>query len=176
MVSDNLQWYGIRTRPRHEKHVTLQLREKGIVTYLPLLSELHDWSDRQKRVDVPLFPGYSFVRLPHSLDARCTVLRTPGVIDFLGRPGRASSIPDKQMSDIQTALAGSATCSLYPFLRVGQRVRVRGGSLDGIEGILVAVPGNRSVVISVEPLLQSFAVRIEGYRIEILSAPQSKLA
>lgn len=170
------QWYGIRTRPRHEKRVALQLREKGIVAYLPVLNELHHWSDRRASVDVPLFPCYSFVRVSNSLDARSVVLRTPGVIEFLGRPGHPIPIPEKQIADIQTALTRNATCGRYPFLRVGQRVRVRGGSLDRIEGILLELRGNRSVVISVEPILQSLAICIEGYEIEILSVPQSNAA
>jgi transcription antitermination factor NusG len=170
------QWYAIRTRARHEKRVAHQLQEKGIFTYLPMLSEVHNWSDRRKNVDVPLFSCYSFVRLLPSVEAHLAILRTPGVVGFLGTPGRASSIPDKQIEDIQTALAHNGACSRYPFLRVGQRVRVRGGSLDGIEGVLVALRDGRSLVISVGPILQSLAIRIEGYRVEIISAPRSSAA
>lgn len=175
-IQESPQWYAIRTRARHEKRVAHQLQDKGMVTYLPMLSEVHNWSDRRKDVDVPLFSCYSFVRLLHSAEAQLAVLRTPGVVGFLGTPGCASSIPDKQIEDIRTALAHNGACSRYPFLRVGQRVRVRGGSLDGIEGVLVALRDSRSLVISVGPILQSLAIRIEGYQVEIVSAPRSSAA
>lgn len=175
VVQNNLRWYAIHTRPRHEKRVSHQLQEKGFITYLPVLNEVHYWSDRRKSVDVPFFAGYCFVRMLESSTTRLPVLRTPGVIDFLGK-GLSGAIPDKQIEDIHTALAQGSACIRHPFLRVGQRVRVRGGALDGVEGILLDLRGNRSLVISVDSILQSLAICIEGYDIEILRVSRSNAA
>jgi transcription antitermination factor NusG len=175
-TTERLSWYAIHARSRHEKRVTGQLAEKGIVTYLPTLRQLHYWSDRRKSVDVPLFPCYSFVRMLDCVAARIAVLRTPGVVNFVGPRGRASSIPDKQIEDIRTALAQNAGCDRYPFLTVGQHVRIRGGTLDGVEGVLVALRGKRSLVISVEAIRQSLAICVEGYQIDVLSSLRSSAA
>lgn len=163
-------WYAIYTRPRHEKAVTALLRQKTVTTFLPLLSQVHRWSDRRKSVQVPLFAGYTFVRIAATVETRVRVLQTMGVVGFVGN-GRSSAvpIPDKEIEDIRTVLAHNVPCAILPFLRVGQRVRIRGGCLDGIEGLLVAFRGNRSLVISVEPILQSIAVQLKGYDVEILS-------
>ncbi|MBI3668285.1 MAG: UpxY family transcription antiterminator [Acidobacteria bacterium] len=164
-------WYALQTQPRHEKKVAAQLVKKHVDTFLPLVSESHRWSDRQKIIQVPLFPSYAFVRVASTAEARLAVLRTPGVLRFLGSPGEDHSVPDKQIEDIRSILAQRVSCTLYPFLRVGQRVRIRGGSLDGIEGLLVALEGARGMVISVDSILQSIAIRVEGYDLEVLAPP-----
>jgi transcription antitermination factor NusG len=163
-------WYAIYTRARHEKAVTEALRQKGVTTFLPLLSRVHRWSDRRKTVQVSLFPSYTFVRIAPGAEACLPVLQTAGVVGFVGIGRRGIPIPDKQIEDIQAVLTQNIPCAIFPFLRVGQRIRVRGGCLDGIEGLLVALKGDRSLVLSVDPILQSLAIRIEGYDIEILSA------
>ncbi len=175
-VKEEPQWYALQTSPRHEKKVDLQLRQKGVTTFLPLISEVHRWSDRRKTIQAPLFPGYTFVRLTPTAGNRLQVLRTTGVLSFVGNSGSGLPIPDKQIEDIQKVLAHKAPCVLYPFLRVGQRVRICGGCLNGIEGILVARNADRSLVLSVEPILQSLAIRIEGYEIEVLAPPRSSAA
>jgi transcription antitermination factor NusG len=164
-------WYALQTRPRHEKRAAIQLQTKGITTFLPLVSQVHRWSDRSKVVEVPLFPGYAFVRMIATADNYLRTLRTVGVVSFVGVRGEGLPIPDKQIQDIQTLLAQQSPGKPHPFLRVGQRVRIRGGCLDGIEGILVTLDSSRSLVVSIDVLRRSLAVRIEGYDLEILSSP-----
>ena len=164
------RWYALYTRARHEKAVAALLQQKGITTFLPLLSQMHRWSDRSKTVQVSLFPGYTFVRITATPESCVGILQTPGVVGFVGTGRRGIPIPDKQIEDVQTVLAQDTPCAIFPFLRVGQRVRIRGRCLDGIEGLLTAVKGGRSLVISVESILQSLAIRIEGYDVEILSS------
>jgi transcription antitermination factor NusG len=160
------RWYAVQTRARHEKKVTTQLRNKGIETFLPLIAQTHRWSDRNKRVQVPLFPGYSFLRLEASLNKQVTVLQTPGVVGFVGIRGVGLPIPDKEIEDVQTLLASEVPFTLYPFLKVGQHVRIRGGCLDGVEGVLVAKNDNRSLAISIEMIQRAVAVCIQGYDVE----------
>lgn len=157
-------WYAIQTRSRHEKAVATQLVGRGVTTFLPVVNERRHWSDRCKAVQLPLFPGYAFVRIGHSVEERINVLRVDGVVSFVGSHGEGIPIPDVQIEDIRRLLM-SVRCSSHPFLKIGQRVRIRGGYLDGIEGILVARNGNRNLVISVEPIQRSIAVSIDGFDI-----------
>lgn len=159
-------WYAVRTRSRHEKLVAKQLENQGIESFLPVVTQTHNWSDRRKQIDTPLFSGYAFLRMIHSSDERVRVLRTQGVVSFVGVQGSGTPIPDHQIEDIKTLVASRISYDERPFLRVGQRVRVRGGALDGIQGILVAENGDRSLVISVEPIQRSLYVRVAGYEVE----------
>ena len=158
-------WYAIQTRPRHEKKVTLELKDKRIESYLPLVSQVHHWSDRRKLVQVPLFPGYVFIRTQLDGRARLAVLNIWGALNFVGSQRDAMPIPESQIEDIRTLLRTKVSLSPYPFLKVGQRVRVRGGALDGVEGILVS-NGQRRLVISVESIHRSLSLTIEGYDVE----------
>jgi len=169
-VSPQQHWFALYTRARHEKVVTTSLQRRGLTAFLPLVSQVHRWSDRQKRIQVALFPGYIFVRTADTPESFVRVLETPGIVGFVGAGGRGIPIPEKQIEDIRTVLGQDMPCALHPFLRVGQRVRVHGGCLDGVEGLLVAINGNKSLVISVESIPRSIAICIEGYDVEILSA------
>jgi transcription antitermination factor NusG len=166
-------WYALYTRSRHEKTVAALLQQKGMTTFLPLFPRVHRWSDRKKTVQVALFPGYTFVRADAAPESCIRILQTPGVVGFVGTGRRGIPIPDKQIEDIQTVLAQNIPCAIFPFLRVGQRVRIRGGCLDGIEGRLNTLKGDRSLVISVEPILRSLAIGLDGYDVEILSPNES---
>ncbi len=159
-------WFAVHTRSRYEKKVATQLGEKQIDSFLPTVKEVHYWSDRRKLVEQPLFPGYVFVRIPAEDRARVSVLRTTGVVGFIGVQGQGLPIPDQEIENIQKLLSSDIPFGPYPFLRVGQRVRIRGGYLDGIEGILVAKNSDESVVISVELIQRSLSVRVSGFDLE----------
>ena len=157
------RWYAIRTRSRHEKKIALELREKGISHFLPLQTQVHRWSDRNKQVEVPLFPGYVFVRTVPVAEARVSVLHTHGVVGFVGEQGKGTPIPDKEIEDIQTILEQKVPFTMHPFLNLNQRVRIRGGCLDGVEGMLVGMNPDLSLVVSVELIKRSMAIRVAGY-------------
>lgn len=160
------QWFAIHTYPRHEKRVTSELLYKGLEVYLPLVTKRHQWSDRQKNVQLPLFPCYAFARITDSAEARIKIVRTGGVIGLVGAAGQGEPIPDNQIENVRILLTNKIQLDPYHFLKVGQRVRVRGGSLDGLEGILVRRNGNQRLVISVESLERSMSISIEGLDVE----------
>lgn len=164
---DNPLWYAIQTRYRYEKTVTTHLQRKGVETFLPVLEEIHRWSDREKRVDTLLFSGYTFARLNPASWSRVDLLRTLGVIGLIGFAGQIIPIPAKQIDDLQLLLSRRVSCAMHAFLKVGQRVRIRGGCLDGLEGILDE-RGEKNLVISVESIQRSVAIRIEGYELELI--------
>ena len=158
-------WYAVQTRPKHEKKVAAELKEKSVNAYLPLLAQIHRWSDRRKLVETPLFPGYLFVRAHLEPEFRVSVLRVWGVVNFVGSQREAIPIPDSEIESIQSLLSSKIPLSPYPFLKVGQRVRVRGGALDGLEGILLTNDGKR-LVVSVGAIHRSLSIAIEGYDVE----------
>jgi len=163
---DRLSWYAVHTRSKCEKKVAVQLREKQINCFLPAVKEVRHWSDRRKIIDQPLFPGYVFVRIPGENEARISVLRTNGVAGFVGIQGQAIPIPDSEIENVQLLLSSRVPFEPYPFLRVGQRVRIRGGCLDGVEGILIATNSDRSVVISINLIQRSLSVLVSGFDVE----------
>lgn len=160
------RWFAIHTYPRHEKRVASELLFKGLEVYLPLIARRHQWSDRQKLVELPLFPCYAFARITPSAESRVKILQTGGVIGLVGAGRQGEPIPDNQIENVRILLASKVQLDPYHFLKVGQRVRVRGGSLDGLEGILVRRNGNRRLVISVESLERSLSISVEGLDVE----------
>ena len=159
-------WFAIQTLPRHEKKIAASMEQKGIHAFLPLLPETHRWSDRQKVVHTPLFPHYVFVRIEESPSVRVSVLRTNGVIKFVGGVNTGIPIPDEQIESIRTIVSDGTSFYEHPFLEIGRRVRICGGSLDGVHGILLAKNEDLSLVVSLEILQRSLAVRVDGYQIE----------
>ena len=161
-----LSWFAIQTLSRHEKRVLTELQEKRIDAFLPLFSAVRQWSDRQQIVLMPLFPQYLFVRIEQSVESRISVLRTTGVTGFVGMRGIGLAIPDAEIERVQTVLAEGVSCSPHAFVNVGQRIRIRGGALDGLEGLLTGVNGDHTLVVSVELIQRSLAIQIAGFTVE----------
>ncbi|MGD0509867.1 MAG: UpxY family transcription antiterminator [Terriglobales bacterium] len=162
---EELRWYALHTRARHEKAIERRLREQGMETFVPTTMELHRWSDRKKKVEVPLFSCYVFVRSTLSAEDRTCVYQVESVHGFVGSRGASLPIPDEQIESIRKVLTQAAGRS-HPFLKAGQRVRVRGGAMDGVEGIFLSENGDHSLIISIDAIQRSMAVRIDGYDVE----------
>ena len=161
-------WYALQTRVHRERVVEQRLQERGVATFLPTITEVRRWSDRKKKIEFPLFASYLFVRLsPRKVD-RLRVLCVDGVFQFVGTRGEATPIPEEQIDAVRTLISGQLTWSYHPFLKIGQRVRIRSGALQGIEGVLVSRSGESTLVISVDAIQRSMAVRIDGYDVEAL--------
>jgi transcription antitermination factor NusG len=159
------QWFAIRTRSRHEKMVADQLERQNIESFLPLVKRTQKWSDRKKEVELPLFSGYTFARLVLCSPDRLRVLKAHGVAGFVGVQGTGIPVPEEQIESLRSLLVNQVLVKDHPFLQIGQRVRIKGGALDGIEGILTG-QDNRNLIISVEPIQRSLSVCIDGYRFE----------
>jgi transcription antitermination factor NusG len=159
------QWFAVQTRYRFEKRVVAQLSHKRCEVYLPLLTEHHNWSDRQKVVTTPLFPGYAFVHIDRSRDAREAVLQTAGLIGFVSFGGSIAAVPAKQIENLQLLLREKGLFSLHSFVQAGQRVRIRGGCLHGLEGMLVKHEKGK-LLISIESIQRSLAIEIQGFELE----------
>jgi transcription antitermination factor NusG len=160
------RWFAVQTWPRFEKKVMSEMERRDVETFLPLFSSTRKWSDRRQIVQLPLFPGYVFVKVAAVPSARIPVLRANGVVGFVGARGTGIPIQDSEIDSVRLLLARGVALQQHPFLNVGQRVRVRGGSLDAVEGILVAKNDDFSLVVSIEIIQRSISVRISGYQVE----------
>lgn len=165
-AQEESSWYAVHTMARHEKRVAAQFEEKRVRTFLPLLRQIHKWSDRRSVVEIPMFSCYAFVRIVPTIEERLKVLRTPGVLGFVGNERQGTPIPEEQIESLRKAISERVPCLPHPFISAGKRVRVRGGALDGVEGILMLQGRDQRLVISVELLQRSVCVQVEGYDIE----------
>jgi len=161
------QWFAMQTKYRFEKKVIAQLEQKGFDIYLPVRAERHTWSDRVTNVTIPLFPGYIFVHLDQSQEARQAVLKTSGLLGFVSFGGVVVPVPEKQLEHLRRLLEQTVRFSLHPFVQVGQRVRIRGGCLQGLEGVLLRNEKER-LVISIESIQRSLAIEIAGYELDLV--------
>ncbi len=159
------QWFAVHTHSRHEKVVAKETRELGITTFLPVVKQVRQWSDRRKVVESPLFSCYVFVKIMPDHRERLKVLRVNGVLSFVGTWG-GIPIPEEQIQAVRILTEQELPLCSHPFLKIGQRVRVRSGALSGVEGILVARSGERSLIVSLDAIQRSMSVRIEGYDVE----------
>src|SRR5579863_4298574 len=153
MVEDGMEpanpkysWFALQTKSRYEQFAAAHLRGKGYEPFLPIYSCRRRWSDRIKKVELPLFPGYLFCRF--DLQNRLPILVTPGVIQVIGNGKNPIPIDDAEIAAIQAVVQSELPREPWPFLQVGQRVSVGWGPLRGSEGILLSVKGNHRLVLS----------------------------
>jgi transcription antitermination factor NusG len=168
MVNRNLmadrRWLAAYTRPRHERHVADQLASKDLESLLPTYEKFARWSDRLHRSQSPLFPGYVFVHV--SDPERVRVLRTIGVVNLVSVAGKPAPLADADVERLRTCSAHANQVEPHPFLKSGQRVRVKHGPFAGWEGVLVEKQNAARLVISVEQIMKSVAINIHGADVE----------
>jgi transcription antitermination factor NusG len=166
--SSYASWFAIQTWPQYEKKVAVEFQRKAIEAFLPLVPSERRWSDRSTVLQLPLFPSYVFVRINESPNARIAVLRTNGVTGFVGVRGRGVSIPQSQIESVRVLLSSGSAFQHHPHLTIGKRVRIRGGSLDGVEGTLLEKKDDLSLLVSIQIIQRSLALRIAGFRVETI--------
>jgi transcription antitermination factor NusG len=164
-VSDSPSaWYAVHTRHQHEKNVARVLAGKGFEAFLPLYTAVHRWKDRDKQLSLPLFPCYVFLRSP--LERWHPILTTPGVHSVLGFGGKRSMIPSSEIEAIRRMVGSPLKAEPHPFLKCGDRVRLRAGALQGLEGILLRKRNVWKLLVSVEMLQRSVAVEVDASMVE----------
>jgi len=170
--SSRPQWYAVQTRSRFEKVISAELSLAGIEHYLATYQSVHEWKDRQKLLELPLFPGYIFVHLEDLEAIRRRVLRVHGVVRILGHGSSIEPIPQEQIDSVRRLLAGGKQCQPHPFVKEGSWVRVRRGALAGLEGRLVRIKNSARLVLSIDLLSQSVSTEVEARNIE--PVPESR--
>jgi transcription antitermination factor NusG len=167
-LCDPTRWYAVYTYPRHEKAVTEQLESKSVEAYLPTFVTESRWKDRRVRIKTPFFPGYVFTRI--NLCEQNKVFTVPGVIRMLSFNGKPAPIDDCEIAAVRLCLERGATVVPYPFLEVGDRVRVRSGVLAGLEGLISRCKDERRLIVPISLINQSVAVEIDVRLLEPLGA------
>ncbi len=158
------RWYVACTIARHEKRVADLLQSRGLPFSLPLYEAVHRWKDRRAIVQLPIFPGYVFVHV--ALSNRLNVLTIPGVLRFVSFNGRPAPLPDWELESIHTALNARLRAEPHPYLKVGQRVRIKAGPMMGTEGILIRKRNRYRLVLSVELIMRSVALDVDASEVE----------
>jgi transcription antitermination factor NusG len=163
-LGPSMHWYALHTRCRHERMVATALLNKGFHVFLPSYESLHRWADRYKRVTLPLFPGYLF--LADGIDRRIQILSTPGVHSILKVGDTPAAIPNDEIAAIRRMVESSLRVGPHPFLKEGDRVRIKSGPLVGLEGIVSRMKDALRLVVTVQLLGRSAAVEIDECMIE----------
>jgi len=165
---NSLNWYALYTCPRHEKCVAHQIEQRSIPCFLPLYRVMHRWTDRRKQLELALFPGYVFVKI--ALKDRLRILQVPSAVRLVSFNGQPAALPEADIEGLrQRLLCGSV--EPHPYLRVGRRVRVCGGPMQGLEGIVVRRKDRCRVVFSVDLIMQSVAVEVDESDLEPAAEP-----
>lgn len=152
-------WYAIYTRPRAEKQVYNRLQEQGIEAYLPMQKKMRQWSDRKKLVEMPLFSSYIFVHVNRHLYD--DVLKTHGVVKYITFEGKAASIPTDQIDNLRIIVDSNAEVETsWQKYTKGDMVKVNGGALKGLTGILISDGGRKKVLVQVDRLDQNLVVEV----------------
>jgi transcription antitermination factor NusG len=160
-------WYVISVCPRHEKQVAQLCRARSLDYLLPLYSSLRRWKDRRKLIDMVLFPGYVFVNV--TLRERLGVLTLPGVVRFVTFQGQPAVVPEGEIKAIGIGTTSGVSIHPHPYLQKGRRVRIRSGSMSGMEGILVRRKDRFRVVLSIGSIMRSVAVEVDESDLEPLT-------
>ena len=158
-------WHAVHTRSRHEKAVDVALAERDIETFLPLVRVPSARRDRRAEYDMPLFPGYLFVHIPH--ERGWEVKRTKGVARLLGpRPLEYSIVPEQQIESIRTLVNSQLRLDPFPCLTVGRMVRVTRGLLKGAEGRLIERRGAIRLLVAIDLLGKAVTADIRADDVE----------
>jgi transcription antitermination factor NusG len=159
-----MNWYAVYTCVRHEKRVAEQMEHRQLRSFLPLYRTLHRWKDRQKEVELALFPGYVFVQL--ALQNRLRVLEIPSVVHLVSFQGKPAPLPQHEIEKLRQGVTGRVRMEPHPYLQAGRRVRVRSGPVAGLEGILVRRKEGARLVVSIEILMRAVAMEIDEADVE----------
>ena len=153
------RWFAVYTIPRHEKRLAEHFGVRQIEFFLPLYRTLRKWKDGSRiNLELPLFPNYIFVRI--SRRERVRVLEVPGVLSIVGCGREPAPLPDSEIEGLRRGI-GLAKIEPYPYLVVGERVRINAGPLAGMEGVLVRKKNSFRVVLTISMIMQSAAVEVD---------------
>jgi transcription antitermination factor NusG len=152
-------WYVAYTFPRHEKAVADRLINQGVETYLPLYTSVRNWNRRRVEVELPLFPGYVFVKM--IITDRIRVLAHPGVIRLVGFNGNAAALPDGEIERLRSSLA-VWKAEPYPFLTAGKQVRIKSGPFASLEGRIIRRKGRMRLIISLELIQRAILLEMDA--------------
>ena len=159
-----VRWYAAYTSANHEKRVAEQLSVRAVDHFLPLYSAVRRWKDRRVMLKLPLFPGYVFVHM--ALRDKLRVQQVPGVARLVGFDGTPAALPEDEIERLVKGLASGVRAEPHRFLTVGRRVRIKGGPLVGVEGIVIRRKNGIRLVLSLNLIQRAAALEVEAADLE----------
>jgi len=156
-------WIAVQVRPRYELTTARILRNKGYEEFVPTCRSKRQWSDRRREIEMPLFTGYVFCRIKAEICG--PIVTTPGVIRILSIGKKIARIEDSEIEAIQAVVKSGMNVQPYPYLNVGDIVRITNGPLTGVEGIVTKYNNRRHLILSVNMVQRAVLVEIDGWSV-----------
>ncbi len=157
-------WYAVYTRHSHERTVRDAFASREIESYLPTYSVRRRRANRcTVELTLPVFPTYIFARIDWAEHAR--LLEVPSVISIVSFGAQRSPIPEAEIEALRSALTLENTAP-HPYLNIGERVHIRSGPLEGLNGIVLRTGNNFRVVLSIQLIMKSVIVDVEQWNLE----------
>lgn len=173
-LRDEARWYAVYTNYRHEKAVTDHLRSKDLEVFLPTVTVMSSWKDRKIKLQTPAFPGYVFTRI--CLGERGQVISVPGVVKILSFNGVPAPLDEAEIENIRLCQERGVLIEPQPWFGIGERVRVKSGVLEGLEGIVSHCKDEQRLIVPLSLIHQSIAVRVDIDLLQpVAKSSQSKI-
>ena len=160
------KWFALYTKPQHEKFVESALTEKNIESFTPTVLLKKKWSDRVRLIEQPLFKGYCFAKF--SIKDRILIVSQRGVVNIVNFRNKYISVQDSVIDSLKILVKNKVKIDPYPFLKTGDRIRVKRGPLKNIEGYIIEKRSKNSIslVISIEVIASSIKCVVDAADVE----------
>ena len=169
-LGGNPSWYAVRTRSNFENKVLRQLQGRSITSFLPKVWVWSRRRDRRKKISVPLFPGYLFVRVELNAQTHLDVVKAAGAVNLVGIQGRPVPVNDDEMANLQVLDGTDRSLSQINGLKKGDRLMVIDGPLKGLIGTYQRLKDKSArLVVGLSLLNRSVAVELDDWAVEPLS-------
>jgi len=159
------QWFAVYTRPQAEKKIAREFENSEIDYFLPLYKTLRVWSDRKKKVEVPLIRSYIFVK---AIERQFYyIIQTPGVVNIVKFSGRPVPVPEWQLENLRILMTGNipVQCESLNYKK-GEQVVITFGPLKGLRGSIRQIKGRHKLIISVDALKYSLLIDLDPCMIQ----------
>jgi transcription antitermination factor NusG len=161
-------WYVIHTKPRNEKKVFEQIISKEIEVFLPLIQTVRYWSDRKKKLMVPLFPGYVFVNTDENERIKA-ISNTYGALRYVMYQRRPAVVSDKEITNIKLSLQAPEKIKIEEkLITEGDIVEITGGIFKGLSGYIKEIRGHYKLIVNILELNSTFSVQLSSSEVKLL--------
>ena len=142
-----MPWFVLYTQPRNEKKVTDRLEKLGITAYCPMTIQVRQWSDRKKKVEVPLLNSYVFVQLAEA--DRKLVFEVPGIVRYLFWLGEPAIVGDEEIKTLKNWLSHDLAALEVSALKPGDTITLKEGAFKNQEALIKTISKNKMQLVLV---------------------------
>ncbi|MDZ4713517.1 MAG: UpxY family transcription antiterminator [bacterium] len=173
MKTDEKSWFVLQTKPRNENHVLLQIQQKQIEVFVPFMEKIRIWSDRKKKIQVPLFSGYVFVRGNEEERLRA-ITETFGALRYIFYEKRPANVSEREIELIKQAIAEPEKISIEDKkIKKGDMIMVTRGIFKGMKGYVNEFRGNYKLTVNLDELSYSFSIILNSNEVSIVRSSDS---